>query len=108
MNPTMFEIGVATVMVGVSVALLLWIRRYMAAASERRMMSMLKRVGLDPEIATHGDTKAIIKELRHRCRRCPSEDLCDRWLAGEEKGGNIFCPNARVFDMLTRTTESTG
>jgi hypothetical protein len=106
MNPTIFEIGAAAVMVAVSVALVVWIRRYMAAASERRMMSMMKRAGLDPEIGKHGDTEAIIKEVR--CRRCQSEDLCERWLAREEKGGNIFCPNARVFDMLTRTIESTG
>ena len=108
MNPTMFEIGVATVMVAVSVALVVWFRRYMAAASERRMVSMLQCAGLDPEIATHGDTEAIMKEIRRRCRRCPSEDLCDRWLAHEEKGGNTFCPNAQVFEMLTRTTESAG
>ncbi len=108
MNPTMFEIGVATVMVGVTVALVVWIRRYMAAASERRMMSMLQCAGLDPEIATQGETEAIIKDIRRRCRRCPSEAFCDRWLAGEEKGGNTFCPNARVFDMLTRTAESAG
>ncbi len=108
MNPAMIEIGVATVMLAVSVALVVWIRRYMAAASERRMMSMMKRAGLDPEIGKHGDTEAIIKEIRRRCRRCQSEDLCERWLAREEKGGNIFCPNARVFDILTRTIESTG
>ncbi len=108
MNPTMFEIGVATAMVAVSVALVVWTRRYMAAASERRMMSMLQCAGLDPEIATQGENEAIIKDIRRRCRRCPSEAFCDRWLAREEKGGNTFCPNARVLDMLTRTTESAG
>ncbi len=57
MKPTIFEIGAAAVMVAVSVALVVWIRRYMAAASERRMMSMMKRAGLDPEIG---------KAWRHR------------------------------------------
>jgi hypothetical protein len=108
MNPTLFEISVAIVMVAVSVALLVWIVRYMAAASKRRMTRMLKRAGLDPELAAHGDAEAIIKEIRRRCRRCPSEALCERWLAGEEKGDNSFCPNVRVFDILTGPAKSTG
>jgi hypothetical protein len=108
MNPTLFEISVAIVLVAVSVALLVWIGRYMAAASERRLTRMLKRAGLDPEIATHGDTEAIIKEIRRRCRKCASEALCERWLAGEEEGNNSFCPNARVFDVLRGPTKSTG
>lgn len=106
MNPTLFEISAAIVMVAVTVALIVWIRRYMAGASERRMMSMLQRAGLDPEIAMQGDTEAITKEIRRRCRRCDSEALCERWLAGEEKGENVFCPNAQVFEELARTTES--
>ncbi len=63
---------------------------------------------MNPEIATQSETEAIIKDNRRRCRRCPSEAFCDRWLAREGKGGNTFCPNERVFDMLTRTTESAG
>jgi len=66
------------------------------------MMQMLQYAGLDPKIATRGDTKAIIKEVRRRCRRCQSEDLCRRWLAGEERGENDFCPNAQVFKELER------
>lgn len=107
MNPTIFEISVAIVMVAVVVALIVWIRRYMAGASERRLMSMLQHAGVDPEIATQRDTEAIMKEIRLRCRKCQSEALCERWLAGEEKGENVFCPNAQVFEMLARTTEST-
>jgi hypothetical protein len=108
MNPTLFEISVAIVMVAVSVALLVWILSYMAAASERRMTRMLRRAGLDPEIAKRGDTEAIINEIRNRCLKCSSEALCERWLAGEEKGNNSFCPNVRVFEMLRETTKSTG
>ena len=104
MNPTLFEIGVAIVMVAVSVALIVWFSKYLAAASGRRMMRMLTRAGVDPEVAKHGDTEAIIQDVRRRCGRCLAEDLCDRWLAGKVEGDNNFCPNAQIFRILTRTT----
>ena len=104
MNPTLFEISVAVLMLAASVALLVWISRYMAAASGRRMMRMLTRAGVDPEVARHGDTEAIIKDVRSRCGRCQSEALCDRWLAGKVAGDNSFCPNAQIFLMLEKTT----
>ena len=106
MNPTPFEISVAILLLAVTVVLVMWIRRYMAAGSERRMMRMLARVGLDPEIAATGDRETIITEVRRRCRKCQSEDLCERWLAGEETGENAFCPNAHVFDVLARTGQA--
>ncbi|MFQ5619962.1 MAG: DUF6455 family protein [Rhodospirillales bacterium] len=107
MNPNlfeaMFEINVAVVMVAVTVVIFVWFQRSEAAASARRMMRTMTRVGVDPGIATHGDrrTKVIIKEARRRCGRCPVEDVCDRWLAGKVEGGNTFCPNARTFRSLT-------
>ncbi len=104
MNPTLFEFGVAIIMVAVSVAMVVSFSRYMAAASETRMMHMLARAGVDPEVAKHGDTGAILQDVRSRCRSCPSEDLCDRWLAGKVEGANSFCPNAQIFSGLTRTT----
>jgi Family of unknown function (DUF6455) len=103
MNPTFFEIGVAIFMVAVSVALIVWFSRYLAAASGRRMMHMLTRAGVDPEVATHGDTAAIMQAVRSRCRRCRSEGLCDRWFAGKVVGDNSFCPNAQIFRRLTRS-----
>src|SRR3972149_1291105 len=103
MNPTLFEIGVAIFMVAVSVALVVWFSRYMAAASGRRVMGMLTRAGVGPRVARHGDPEAIIQDVRSRCRRCRSEDLCDRWLAGKVKGDNSFCPNAQIFRILTRS-----
>ncbi len=114
MNPTlfeaMFEINVAIVMVAVIVAILVWFQRSLVAASARRMMGMMARVGVDAGIAAHGDprTKAILKEARHRCGRCPREGLCDRWLAGKAEGGNAFCPNAQTFGILTGTSGRTG
>lgn len=101
MDPT--QISVAIIMVGVSVTLIVWLRSSMAAASDRRMVGMMTRVGLDPRIATFGDlqTVAIRKIIRRRCRRCPREGLCERWLAGKVEGDNSFCPNAQTFRILT-------
>ena len=104
MNPTLFEIGLATFMVAVSVALIVWFSRYMVAASGKRMMHMLTRAGVDPEVATHGDTAAIMQAVRRRCIRCRSQGLCDRCLAGKVDGDHSFCPNAQIFRTLTRTT----
>lgn len=108
MNPTMSDIGVAAVLLVAAAALLVWIRGYMAGGSERRMRRMLARVGLDPEMAASADRDTIIAEVRRRCRKCQSEALCERWLAGEEEGGNEFCPNARVFEMLSHKTRPAG
>jgi hypothetical protein len=107
MDPTLFEIGVAISMVAVSVALVVWFSRYVATASERRMMHMLTRAGVDPGVARHGDTEAILEDVRRRCGRCRFEGLCDRWLAGKVEGDNSFCPNARIFRTLTRTSAAT-
>ena len=100
MNPTLFEISVAALMVAVSVALVVWFWRYMAVASERRTMDMLAGAGVDN---VRGDTKAIMQDVLRRCRRCPSEGLCERWLAGSVGGDNRFCPNAQTFCKLTNT-----
>ena len=108
MNLQLFEIVSAIVMVGVAFALFLAIRRYMATASERRMMGMLERIGLDPATVSSADQGAIIKEVRQRCRHCASEDVCERWLAGSQPGENDFCPNAKVFEALKRTIGATG
>jgi hypothetical protein len=107
MNPTLFEIGVAISMVAVSVALVVWFSRYVATASDRRMMHMLTRAGVDPEVARHGDTEAILEDVRRRCGRCRFEGLCDRWLAGKVEGDNSFCPNARIFRTLRGTSAAT-
>jgi hypothetical protein len=104
MSPTLFQIGVAIVMVAVSVALIVWFARSMTAASARRTMQMLTRAGVGPEVARHADTEAIIRDVRRRCIRCRSEDLCDRWLAGKVEGDHSFCPNVQLFHALTGIT----
>lgn len=104
MNPTLFEIVVATIMVAVSVAMVVSFSRYMAAGSEARMMRMLARAGGDPEATRRAGAEALLRDVRSRCRSCPSEDLCDRWLAGKVEGANSFCPNAQMFRRLTGAT----
>ncbi len=114
MNPTlseaMFEINVAIVMVAVTVVLFVWFQRSQAAASAIRRMRMMTHVGLEPGFVTHGDpqTEAIMKEVRSRCGRCRLEDYCDRWCAGNVKGDNAFCPNARILRDLARTSGRAG
>ena len=106
MNPTFFQIYAALFMVVVTVALFIWLQGSEAAASARRMMRMMTRIGLDPGIATHGDprTTAIMEKARHRCRKCRFEDCCELWRRGGGVGDNSFCPNARTFQSLTETS----
>lgn len=103
MNPTLFEIGVALIMVAVSIALVVWFFKDNAAISGRRMVRMLLRAGVDPEVAKSGDAEAIMRDVRSRCLGCRSEALCDRWLAKKVEGDNSFCPNAQIFRSLTQT-----
>jgi hypothetical protein len=102
MIPTMPEITFAIVMVAVNVAIFMWFRKSEAAGSARRMMHMITRAGLDRRIVSSNDprTGAVMKAARSRCRKCPREDLCERWLSGEVEGENVFCPNAGTFRAL--------
>jgi hypothetical protein len=99
----MIQAFVGVAMIGVALILVFAMRSYMASTSERRMTSMLERVGIDPAIASTGDSAQIVREIRRRCHTCATEDVCERWLSGEEKGGNDFCPNASVFATLRET-----
>jgi hypothetical protein len=103
MDSTLYEIGVATLMVVIIVALIVWFFSYQATVSVTRMMQMLTRAGVDPEVARQGSVEAIMQDVRSRCQNCRSEALCDRWLAGKAEGDNNFCPNAPIFRMLART-----
>lgn len=80
-----------------------------ATETERRMMHMMARNGLDPGIAASsavdadgidGRTRAIIEAARRRCEDCSAEDHCDEWLAGRAPGDDAFCPNAPTFREL--------
>ena len=80
----------------------------MNTSLDERMIGRLKRAGVNLQIAMHGDFEAIRKEVRRRCKTCENEDLCERWLAEKViKGGNSFCPNARLFRNLARKTGPT-
>ena len=95
-------IGIA--MAVIAVFMVLGFRSYLANGSERRMRSMLESVGLDPSIANTNEIPTIMREIRQRCRTCRSEGVCERWLEGEEPGGNDSCPNAKVFEVLQKHT----
>ena len=81
---------------------------YQARNSERRRMSMLESLGLDPAIASGRDLPTIMNDVRQRCEHCQSEDMCERWLRGEVAGDNEFCPNARVFEILRKYSKAAG
>lgn len=105
MSPIPNEFLIALVLLSAAIIAIMLFLRYKRSNTERRMMSMLERQGLDPEIARQGDTKTIVDAVRQRCSRCQSEAVCERWLAGEIEGDNDFCPNAEVFKSLARQTE---
>ena len=102
MELSLIQVIAAIAMSGIVVAMFFGFRRYLAANSERRMLTMLESVGLDPEIATSGEVPTIMKEVRQRCRNCATEAVCERWLQGNEEGDNAFCPNAKVFEVLKK------
>ncbi len=97
------QISFVIFMLGVAIAIIVWFQSSQAADSARRMIGMMTRVGLDPGTATFGGARIMTtkNEARRRCKRCPREDLCDRWLAGKVEGDNAFCPNAQTFRTLT-------
>ena len=100
----MSDISIAVILVVAAVALVIWFMKFKASSSEKRMMKMLQRSGLDPDIATQGDNENIIREVRRRCRKCQSEGQCEMWLAGAKGGDNDFCANAQVFEELKKTS----
>lgn len=100
MSPEPLQVIAAAVMLGITFALILAFREYLASSSERRLGSMLARVGVDPAPASSKRRDVITRELRQRCRNCACEDLCERWLRGEVQGAPDFCPNSKVFRTL--------
>lgn len=101
----MLDISIAITLVAVAIVLVAGFLKYKAVTSERRMKEMFQRAGLDPKIATQADSESIIREVRRRCRKCQSEDICERWLADGDGGDNTFCPNAQVFAELSRASQ---
>ena len=98
MDPIQFS--VAIIVVGVVAALIMRPRPNTAAASAKRLMAMMTRAGVRAAALGDPRTMAMRKQARRRCRRCSSNDLCERWLAGKVEGGNSFCPNAQTIRLL--------
>ncbi len=104
MNSTLSQVVIGLAMAVVAVLLAWGYVQYKRAGSNRRLKAMLEKVGVDPALAGSGDTESIMREVRRRCSRCQSEDVCERWLTGSAGDANDFCPNARVLDALARGT----
>ncbi len=104
MNMTLSDMGTAILFVVVAAALIVWFRNKLSAASLSRMRRMMVSFGLDPDKVAKSDagTGVDVHEVRIRCRRCPVDDLCERWLAGEIDGDGGFCPNANAFGGAVR------
>lgn len=93
----------AAVLVLAAAVGLAWLTlRYRAGASERRMRSMMRKLGLDPEIDLSESLDDVVRAIRRRCRQCGAVGECEAWLEGPGNNHNDFCPNARVFDILLR------
>ena len=99
---TLLAIYTTIVIGAVTTTLLVVFLSVKRRAAAWRRIRMMKRLGLDPDIGKHGrlQTQTLMKGVRRRCSRCPSEDLCERWLAGEVHGDNWFCPSAQTFDAI--------
>ena len=108
MDSNLLEVYLAICMGATGVILVVAFFSHMRSISAGRMMRMMKRVGLNPEIATRvypqtiadPKTAAIMKRVRRECRKCHCEGFCERWLAETVAGDNSFCPNARTFRGL--------
>jgi hypothetical protein len=104
MNMTLSDMGTAILFVVIAAALIVWFRAKLVSGSLSRMRRMMTSVGLDPDKLASPDAGAGLdmQAVRTRCRMCPAEDLCERWLAGEVAGDNGFCPNAKIFGGVVR------
>jgi len=108
MDISLTQIIATIVMLGLGFALVIGYRAYLARNSERRMRSMIDSLGLDSDNVSIAKYGPVMGEVRQRCRHCTAEDVCERWLRGEEEGDNAFCPNARVFNTLIELRDLNG
>lgn len=105
MNSTLSDIGIAILLVAVATALFVWFCSRLEAASDSRLRRMMQSFGLDPDKLLTSDTGTGLDmhEVRVRCRKCPAEDRCERWLVGAIDDDNGFCPNAKIFGEAAKT-----
>jgi len=106
MNINVSDWQIAFLLVLIAAILVVLFRSMLASKSQSRMYRMMTRVGVVPGSFTRSDKGAGLdmQAVRARCRRCPAEDVCERWLAGEIEGDNGFCPNANVFDGVVKAS----
>lgn len=102
MNMLLMQIVAAIAMVAITVTLVFAYRKYLATNSKRRMVTMLAAVGFVHGLAPGGECVMLMKAARKRCQSCACEDVCERWLRGDKKSSNAFCPNSAVFAALAR------
>jgi hypothetical protein len=104
------EVSIAVTLVAAIVVLFVWLRANLAAATAGRMEAMMTRVGVGPGIALQDRLRNddVLRTVRDRCVRCPSEDLCDRWIAGTVEGDNAFCRKAATFSGHVATGARSG
>ena len=102
MNITVSDWQIAFLLILITAILVVSFRGWLSSKSQSRMYRMMARVRILPR----SDKRAGLdmQEVRARCRRCPAEDVCERWLAGEIEGDNGFCPNADVFDGVIKAS----
>lgn len=105
MNTTFSDIGTAILLVFAATALFVWFYNQLEAASSSRLRRMMAHYGLDPDKLANSDagTGLDMHAVRSRCRRCPVENVCERWLAGQIAGDNVFCPIAKIFSGAIKT-----
>ncbi len=102
MDTWFFEVSLALMMLAIAVAMLVAYQGYLRSGTARRLSRMLRRIGLEPSIATRKDPEsaAVVQEIWQRCRSCGVQGHCERWLNGEVSGDNLFCPNSETFARL--------
>ncbi|MDX1380692.1 MAG: DUF6455 family protein [Xanthomonadales bacterium] len=104
MAPNLLQLIVAAAMAALALFLFWRLVEYRRAGSERRLRAMMAWAQVDPALAGAEASRSRLMQLRRRCRRCPSEGVCERWLTGELRGGNEFCPNAAALAEWARET----
>jgi hypothetical protein len=106
MNTTFSDISIAILFVAVAAFLIMWLRYKFKMDSFSRMYRMMARIGVYPGKFSGSESESGLdmQAVRSRCRMCPAEDACERWLAGEIDGDNGFCPNAKVFDGVLKAS----
>ena len=100
MENTSIDFFIAIVLATAAVTFVIWYLGYKRWSSRERMRTMLTQAGVNPEVIRDGDHEEIMKAVTKRCRKCEAEDVCERWLAGNYKEDNLFCPNAQIFRSL--------